>query len=316
MDFEIFWGFIDFRDRDKHWSRLRRTPDVASKLIDVFEENEMKVTWSTVGMLMLEDSDDLKRVVRDFEVPNYTDPKRNNYNTFMGLMSNPQYSDGVFFARELVEKLKASKYQDIGTHTFSHYYCLEKGQKNDEFQKDLSIALAVAEDNGINIESIVFPKNQYNAGTLALLKAHGIASYRGNPDQYIYKTRPVDNLAIRAAHLLDTYWNIAGHITHTAPKAGDGLYNIKASRFLRPVTERNRMFKNLQLRRIKKEMTHAAKNNHYYHLWWHPHNFSGLPEENISYLREIIDHFKYLNKTYDFRSESMESFVEKVKANE
>lgn len=315
LDFELFWGYIDTDSLEKHKGRMQKTRRAVLELIDVFEENNIKVTWSTVGMLMLEDADDLKRVIRDFEIPEYGDERLNNYKTFMELLSHEEYSDDVFFASKLVEKLKAAQHQSIGTHTFSHYYCLEKGQTDKDLGKDLSIAMAVAEESGIKAESIVFPRNQYRTGSLSLLRDYGILSYRGNPDQYIYKTRLVDNLAIRAAHLLDTYWNIAGHITHTAPEMENGLYNIKASRFLRPLTNRNMPFKKLQLRRIKNEMSYAAKNNHYYHLWWHPHNFSGLTKENIRFLQEIINHFKYLNETYNFSSESIESYVEKVKTN-
>ncbi|SOC37684.1 polysaccharide deacetylase [Salinicoccus kekensis] len=315
LDFELFWGYIDCESLEKHRARMQKTRRVVAELINVFEENDIKVTWSTVGMLMLESADDLKRLLRDVEVPDYEDAKLNNYNTFEALLSHSEYSDEVFFASELVEQLKASRYQTIGTHTFSHYYCLEKGQTNEDFRKDLSIAMAVAEKKDIGVESIVFPRNQYDAGTLALLRNYGIRSYRGNPDQFIYRTRPSDNLAIRAGHLLDTYWNIAGHITHPVPETEDGLYNIKASRFLRPLTKRNMRFKKLQLRRIKNEMSHAAEHGLYYHLWWHPHNFSGLTDENISFLKEIINHFKNLNETYNFSSDSMESYVEKVRAN-
>lgn len=316
LDFELFWGYIDSESLDRHRARMQETRLVVSKLIDVFEHNNMKVTWSTVGMLMLQNSDDLKRIVRDFDIPDYKDPSLDNYKSFMQLLSHEEYSDDVFFASELVEKLKSTKYQDIGTHTFSHYYCLEKGQTNDDFRKDLSIAIAVAEQNDINVGSIIFPRNQYNSDSLALLGKYGIVSYRGNPEQYIYRTRPSDNLVIRACRLLDTYWNITGKITHPVPKASGGLYNIKSSRFFRPLTRRNHRFKSLLLKRIKNEMTHAAKNNRYYHLWWHPHNFSGATEENFKLLQEIINHFKRLNEVYNFSSESMESYVEKVKTHE
>lgn len=316
LDFELFWGYIDSESLGRHRTRMQKTRRVVSELIEVFEHNNIKVTWSTVGMLMLQNSDDLKRVATEFELPVYKNPRLNNYNTFMDLLSDEEYIGDVFFASELVEKLKASKHQDIGTHTFSHYYCLEKGQTTDDFRKDLAIAVEIANRNKINIGSIIYPRNQYDADALAVLRDYNINSYRGNPEQYIYKTRREDNLMIRALHLLDTYWNIAGSITHSVPADDGRLYNIKASRFLRQLTKKNMPFKRLQLRRIKNEMTHAAKRNHYYHLWWHPHNFSEMTEENIRFLQDILDHFKHLNQTYNFSSESMESYGGKVKANE
>ena len=32
-------------------------------------------------------------------------------------------------------------------------------------------------------------------------------------------------------------------------------------------------FKKLKMKRIKAQMTYAAKNDKLFHLWWHPHNF-------------------------------------------
>lgn len=316
LDFELFWGFIDSERLTQQKKRLQHTRTVVTDLIRFFEKNNMKVTWSTVGILMLEGSDDLNKIMNENSLPNYKNPKFNNYKIFNKLLSEKNYTDDVFFASELVEQLKASNFQDIGTHTFSHYFCLEKGQTKEDFIKDLSLSMHVANQNNISIKSIIFPRNQYTDEYLSELPDYGINIYRGNPDQFIYKTRREDNLIIRALHLLDTYLNIAGNITHPSPNSDNNLYNIKASRFLRPLTGKNYRFKILQLRRIKNEMTHAAKNNRYYHLWWHPHNFSGSTEENFKFLQEIINHFKHLNDIYNFSSESMESYVEKVKAHE
>lgn len=68
LDFELFWGYIDSDSLERHRARMQKMRLVVGDLIDVFEHNNMKVTWSTVGMLMLQDSDDLKRVVRHFGI--------------------------------------------------------------------------------------------------------------------------------------------------------------------------------------------------------------------------------------------------------
>jgi hypothetical protein len=56
----------------------------------------------------------------------------------------------------------------------------------------------------------------------------------------------------------------------------------------------------LRLYRIKSGMTHAAKNNLTYHLWWHPHNFSINQDENFSF-RKILTHYEILNTKYNFQ---------------
>ena len=314
LDFELFWGVLDCEDYLGNLRRFRHTRSVVVDLIDLFERNSIRATWSTVGLLMMDGSDELESMLPFIQVPSYTDSQLNNYKSFSLLHKTDEYTDDVFFARHLVRLLKASEYQDIGTHTFSHYYCLEDGQTIEQFNEDLMLARDIASRNDISFTSIVFPRNQYDNQYIENLADHNINIFRGNPENFIYKTRKEDNLLLRALHLIDTYLNIAGNITHVNPGPQEKVYNIKASRFLRPINKTSHLFKNLQLTRIKNEMTYAARNNHYYHLWWHPHNFSSHTEENFIFLKRIIEHFEYLNKTYHFSSESMESYVEKVRA--
>jgi hypothetical protein len=59
------------------------------------------------------------------------------------------------------------------------------------------------------------------------------------------------------------------------------------------------------LRRIKKAMTHAAKNKLMFHLWWHPHNFGINQDENFAFLQKILEHYKVLNLKYQFHSLNM-----------
>ncbi|WP_031548007.1 polysaccharide deacetylase family protein [Salinicoccus luteus] len=314
LDFELYWGYLAITDYNKEFERFYQVRDLASKMIRVFDENEIKVSWSTVGFLMLDDSKRLNALIPHIDKPEYKRRELDNYFNFTHVIEEDNFREGVFFASELVEELKNSKYQTIGTHSFSHYYCLEDGQTVREFADDLRMAKEIADEKGIEMRSIVFPRNQFDRDYLNLLKEYGIDIYRGTPDHLIFRPRRHDNYFIRGMRLVDTYLNITGNQTHDHPSPYEELFDIKASRFLKPQNGTPRVLRSLQLRRIKNEMTAAAKNNHYYHLWWHPHNFSVSPEENFRFLDEIIDHFKVLERKYGFSSESMESYVEKVRA--
>jgi hypothetical protein len=57
-------------------------------------------------------------------------------------------------------------------------------------------------------------------------------------------------------------------------------------------------------------MTIAARNNEFYHLWWHPHNFGNHSEENMSGLKEILSHFSFLQKEYGMESLNMGEILE------
>ena len=85
----------------------------------------------------------------------------------------------------------------------------------------------------------------------------------------------------------------------------DTLINIPASRFLRPYTPSLSWIESIRLKRILSSMTHAAKNNLTFHLWWHPHNFGIHQEANFKFLESILKHYQYLNVTYQFSSCTM-----------
>ena len=46
-------------------------------------------------------------------------------------------SDPYHFGFSLIEMIQETPNQEVGTHTFTHYYCLENGQNKEHFEKDL-----------------------------------------------------------------------------------------------------------------------------------------------------------------------------------
>ncbi|HMK05282.1 MAG TPA: hypothetical protein VK489_13860, partial [Ferruginibacter sp.] len=77
------------------------------------------------------------------------------------------------------------------------------------------------------------------------------------------------------------------------------------SRFLKPYNKNLAVLEKLKLKRILDEMTIAAKKNHLYHLWWHPHNFGVNISENMANLDTILIHYRYLHKKYGFTNLTM-----------
>ena len=77
-----------------------------------------------------------------------------------------------------------------------------------------------------------------------------------------------------------------------------GMLNVCASRMLRPYSPKLSFLEGLRLKRIKKEMTYAAKKGEMYHLWWHPHNFGANMEENLRFLESILQTYKSCNEKY------------------
>ena len=150
----------------------------------------------------------------------------------------------------------------------------------------------------INIKSLVFPRNQFNEDYLEVCQAYGIKNVRSNPDAW-YMKNPDDSLLTKIFRTGDAYLgprNKSYSATALRKEANKPLQQ-KASRLLRPYSS-NPLINFIKLRRIRSEMTYAAKNNQIYHLWWHPHNFGNHPEESLKELQEILAHFKTLEKIY------------------
>lgn len=52
LDFELFWGVRDKRTTDSYKNNLEGTIEVIPKLLDIFEQYNIHVTWATVGLLL------------------------------------------------------------------------------------------------------------------------------------------------------------------------------------------------------------------------------------------------------------------------
>jgi len=303
LDFELYWGLRDKRTIQEYEGNLKGVPGAIDKILALFEEYEVHATWATVGFLFAKNFRELSDYMPNKE-PCYLNDKLSPY-LYMQKLKN--FEDGYHCAPLLIDKISNSKNQEVASHTFSHYYCLERGQSLSEFEFDINSAVKIAESKGIDIKSLVFPRNQYNEQYLSVLKKHSITSYRGNEESWLYKSLSGDGGVVRRAlRLLDAYVNLSGKNCYNIDLLGLKLpNNIPSSRFLRPVSKRFSLLENLRRKRITNALTYAAKNNKVYHLWWHPHNFGLNTEANINFLESILVCYSELNKKYGMTSLNM-----------
>jgi hypothetical protein len=244
--------------------------------------------------------------------PTYADPYLSPYQV-LDEVGEDEARDPYHFGRSLLENIRATAGQEIASHTFCHYYCLERGQTLDQFRHDMRAAAQVAAAAGVTLQSLVFPRNQYNPEYLVVCRELGITSYRGNEQSWIYKERNEEQQSLykRGARLLDAYVNLSGHHCHSlADVAGTVPFNIPASRFLRPWSGRLRSLESLRLRRILAGMEHAARHGLLFHLWWHPHNFGVNLPQNMAVLRRIAEHYRQLQQRYGMQSLTMSEVAE------
>lgn len=304
LDFELHWGVLPSYTVAQYKKNLEGTPESISRSLGLFRQYGIHATWATVGFLFYKNVAALKAHLPSM-LPAYDDAKMNSY-LFLNNLQD-EYSGSFHFAPDLVEKISNTPHQEIGTHTFSHYFCLEEGQEPEQFKADLKAAISAARSYGIELKSIVFPRNQFNENYLGICKDLGVLNVRGCQNHYIYRPRDrkMDKrVDIRVRRLLDSYINITGHHSAEMSSIG-GIVDIPASRQYKPYSRRFQKIEKYKINRIKKEMTSAAQKQKTYHLWWHPHNLGNCVDENIDQLHIIFQHYESLKASYGMRSLNM-----------
>ena len=304
LDFELLWGIFDVVDYKSKEKYFRQTREVIPQILKLFLDYEVHATWATVGMLFNKNWEEWENNI-PVVLPNYRKRELSAYE--FGKLIKSNATEEFCFAPDLVQQIVRTQGQELATHTYSHYYCLEAGQTAESFDKDLERAVAVASANNVELKSLVFPRNQFAPEYLQLCSKHGINNVRTNPDSWYWRNAASDAVLDKLGRTGDAYFNFGKKsypISHLSGNKDQPLEQ-KTSRFFRPV-EKNKILRRFKLNRIKSEMEHAAKNNEIYHLWWHPHNFGDQPRESLDDLRNLLDHFSGLQSRYDFQSRNME----------
>lgn len=303
LDFELHWGAPEIWELSAKRNCFDETRKSIPKVLALFKEYNIHATWATVGFLFAKSKAQAEAFF-PLKKPSYSNQHLNYYNLFaQGLVGENEDDDPYHFAPSLIQEIIDTPGQEMATHTFSHYYCNENGQSIEEFELDLKAAQNIAKENfQIELQSIVFPRNQFNEKYITVAKKNGIKVVRSNPDVWFWKSNSKIVPLFRA---LDTLMPISVSLTFDSVSSKDGVLLLPASRFLRPYIAKEKAIQNLKIARIKNEMSFAARNNKSYHLWWHPHNFGDNPQENMQILEDIVKHFKKLNAEFGFESKTM-----------
>lgn len=308
LDFELLWGVfdkVDWREKKEYFQNTRK---VIPQILQLFEKYKISCTWATVGMLFNESWEEWNANFPEI-LPDYENPKLSAYN--FGDSIQTKNIEKLCFAPNLIKQIINVENQELATHTYSHYYCREQGQNSASFRADLELCISLAKDFGVDLRSLVFPRNQLNEDYLKICSDLGITSVRSNPDIWYWKDTEKDTLAQKIFRTGDAYIGL-----NDKPYKNSKLrfaYNLNiqpSSRLLRTYSGKTFLNK-LKLERIKNEMTYAAKNKKVYHLWWHPHNFGTNPEKSLEELNFILKHFEFCRDKYSFRSLSMNGLAQK-----
>jgi hypothetical protein len=314
LDFELHWGVRDHRSVTEYRENLLGVRQAVPQMLELFAPYGVHATWATVGFLFFEKKSELVAGL-PARRPQYDDSALSPY-AEIETIGEDEGADPFHYGASLLKLIRQTPGQEIATHTFSHYFCLEKGQTVADFESDLEAAQRAAASFGLGenaLQSLVFPRNQSNPQYLEACRRAGIVCYRGNQRSDLYAatdTHSDKNLLKRALRLVDAYLPVTGLSAASLSEIADGRssavpVDVPASRFLRPYSPALRWFEPLRLGRIEREMTKAAKNGLIYHLWWHPHNFGANTAVNIAGLERLLRHFARLRREHGMESRTM-----------
>lgn len=310
LDFELFWGIRDKFSFEEYGANVLGVWEVIPKLLKLFEKYDIHATFATVGALFSENFEELEQYLPSLK-PNYDD---SNLSPYQGYIEDSKIQDPrYYFGKELVELIKKDLRHEIGTHTFSHYYALEPGQSKEEFESDVEAAIKIAESNQIRLKSLVFPRHQIHPAYLEILSNKGIEIYRETEQSWFHSAArgAEESLMKRGIRYLDYFICLGNHHCQKLSEVKSGnLYAVRASRWLRPYKKSESKFDFLKMRRIKKQMKHAAKNGKIFHLWFHPHDIGIQQDRNLEMLEEILKYYIDLHSQYGMQSVNMVEVVE------
>jgi hypothetical protein len=317
LDFELHWGGFEKWNLDDYRHYFLNTRAVIPEMLSLFAKYETHVTWATVGMLFASTKEELLSLAPTVK-PAYAEKKLSAYHyietTGIGRNEN---DDPFHYAPSLIDRIRDTPHQEIGTHTFAHVYCNEEGQTPEAFRDDLFSASAIARKKGITLTSLVFPRNQFNNTFLEICYQSGIRSVRSNPSVWFWKIDSTQSESFwkRLNRGLDAYLPVG---KKTSFKTGSitqqrGLpVCIPASRLLRPYNPKELFLNSMKVNNVCREIEIAAKENECYHLWWHPHNFGNYPAQSMHDLEIILKKFAACRDRWGMASLNMNELASLV----
>lgn len=307
LDFELYWGMLDVCSANEMADDLFGTAFAVQEMLRLFKQYRIHATWATVGLLFAKNTEEAIRYSPTV-LPHYQNKKLDAHKYLREyLQDNQQLEPQFHFAPELIKQIQATEGQEIATHTFSHYYCLEEKPSADAFRADLVAAINIAKQQGIELKSLVFPRNQWSSECLLILKELGISSYRGNEKHWMYQPLSEKKITFirRIIKQLDAVINLSGFNTYPIKTSQQQPINIPASRQLRSHGKWLSFLDRAKLKRICDAMEHAAKQGEVFHLWWHPEDFGVQTESRIIFLEKILKKYQQLQNQYGMQALNM-----------
>ena len=258
IDLELAWGV-----RDKLSSSiLKKIIDterlICENLINIFEENEIPVTWAVVSALL----DNKNKMIND-------------------------QNHKAWYAPDILDNILRSKINHlIASHSYGHkeFNKCSREEIIIDFEKSSSVFKSI----NINTDVFVFPRNQ--VFHLDILKKNQFKTYRSVDRSWYKRIYNYNKLLGKMSNIIDKTFPIK---TNSVMSSIDkfGLIEIPSSILLiskngiRTIISNYSMFK-----KVKDGIDLAIHRNECFHIWFHPSNFYYKTDSQFDLLKKIINY--------------------------
>ena len=258
IDLELAWGVWDKLNSTNVQKIIDTERLVCDNLLNIFDDNEMPVTWAVVAALL------------------------DNKNKMMGNLNQK-----AWYAPDILDNILNSKTKHlVASHSYAHKEF--NTCSNEEINEDFEKSIFFLKSFNINTDVFIFPRN--NVFHLDVLKKFNFKTYRSIDKSWYKKVYKYNKFLGKISNLIDKVIPIK---TNSVSPLIDqfGLTEIPTSILLiskngiRTIVTNFSMFK-----KIKDGIDLAISKNECFHIWFHPSNFYYQTNKQFDLLKKIIDY--------------------------
>lgn len=303
LDYELIWGVYEKkRIWDYVHSNLNNANDALVKICDLAEQYDIKLSIGIVGLLNIDHNKNDDSICNN-KIKSIAFWKKNRESIYRNHLTD---FDKICGDPSIIQNLISRKNIEIVSHTYYHSFFQDEENLKETLSLESFKIKELFKLLEIPMNSIIFPRNQYNKELLKEFQTLGFRYFRGIDFGFSWTKHSLFkknfNLLSKLYYIIRLYSGYPVDRTYFLPKKEMGLKNVKGSYFMRPYNHITKKIEHRKVLSIKKQMSKAALEGKYFHIWWHPHNYGKNLNENLSQIEEIFRHYKELNLKFGYES--------------
>jgi peptidoglycan/xylan/chitin deacetylase (PgdA/CDA1 family) len=283
FDTELIWGSFDHTPPERFersYPDIRGTIEAIVRLLDRYE---VSATWAVVGHLYLSSCE---RDASGLAHPELVRPQQTwRAGDWYGADPCTDVErDPLWYGPDVLDLLQAAAGpQEIGCHSFAHALFGDPAMSREAAVSDLTACLRLARERGIELRSMVFPRN--SVGWLDVLSELGFTSFRSaDPSPFAGRPDVIRRVGHFSQHVLGS-----GAPTSLPREALPGLWDVAGSTLLiHRAGMRRSISRVARARRARVALSRVRGQGGVFHLWTHPFNLANDRPYMLGVLEDVL----------------------------